>query len=59
MKEHKGWFWDYDTQDFYRWKDLPRETDDPKWQHYCEVEKCQVSLSIYTGCPVCKKQLPD
>lgn len=24
-QKHKGWYWDFETQKFYRWDNLPRD----------------------------------
>jgi len=50
--DYIGWFWDYKTQDFYRWKDLPNRK---VWPHFCEVENCTVVLDFGSPCYKCGK----
>ena len=50
--DYIGWFWDYKTQDFYRWKDLPNRK---VWPHFCEVEKCTIVLDFGSPCYKCGK----
>jgi len=51
---YDGWFWYYKTQDFYRWKDLPRD-DGPLWGHFCTKDKSYLAIKIGESCSWCGK----
>lgn len=47
------WFWDYKTQDFYRWDKLPRQH---LWKHYCFPEQIHVLTERGEECNWCGKK---
>lgn len=56
MKKHEGWFWDFKTQDFYRWENLPVVQESPHvdlWKHFCKRENAWMGIEKGKMCNRC------